>query len=307
MSIHSREHIKRGKSLNNLNVQNLNADTSPGSPSLRKLASHLGFTTPKSPTSPKKTDDPISPLLVADTKLSTPLPQGPLLAICTVFFTEGFNYTLAFGFVKEMLASIGTPVDQAGYHAGILHAIFTLSQLVSGLIYGITTDQSEKKHIIVILSLLCAMFANIMFGMSSNFYIAALCRLVAGIVNGSVATAKIYITEVTDSTNSMYAYLWFGMSWAAGAFSAPHVGRLFANAHLIAKSPFLAPWLVGATFCILSIIMCLLFMKPKRVLDGTIQEKGLLADVRELWQNMYGGGQYHDLSVAPEMHTSDEI
>jgi MFS family permease len=286
-------------------MNTINSNTEISSP-LRRLVSDVGFSTPK--TKQQKIDEPVQPLSVSDKHVlkQASLPRGPLFAICCVFFTEGFNYTLQFGFVKAFLINMGTPIIQAGYHAGILHAIFTISQLFSGLLYGTTTDQSEQKHLIVVTSLFCTMCINIVFGMCSSFYVAIFCRLVAGFMNGFIATAKIYITEVTDSSNSAYAYMLFGLSWGLGAFTAPHVGKWLAPSSLIPGYPYLLPWLFSAIFCISSMVICMLYMTPKEVLDGSAEDKGMIAAIMDLVSKWRGNETYHELSVIPVVH-SDEI
>ncbi|KAL0480651.1 ZIFL1 [Acrasis kona] len=265
--------------------------------SVVKMDVELTETEESSENSPLEQHSQVDSLLIHDKNVTagsrTPLPIGPIISICIMFFSEGFNYTMIFGFVRQMMIHIGIPQARSGYHAGILHMTFSTSQLISGLIYGALTDISQKKHIVISCSLFVTLISNLCFGMISNFSILVICRLISGALNGSLVTAKIYITEVTDGSNALLAYLCFGSAWLVGVAIGPTIGSATAPSN-VTPFPFLIPCIIAAVFCLISMVVVLIFMTPKSA------EKHDL-----LWFIKSNQVLYHQISMKENMQSEE--
>jgi MFS family permease len=160
----------------------------------------------------------------------TPIPRGQMLALCIVFFCEAYNFTFIFSFLGFMIVDFGLVNDEreAGYYAGIVAATFATCQFFSGFVYGYLSDRYSKKRVI--------MFGNIgtalsvaCFGFSVNFPMAVCFRGINGALNANIATAKAYLSEMTDSTNQSKGFSLQGLSWNVGAIAGPAIGGLLSR------------------------------------------------------------------------------
>lgn len=80
-----------------------------------------------------------------------PIPQLFVLSICR--FAEPIALTSVFPYLPEMIESFNVPKDAVSKWAGIASAVFSLSQAVTGVLWGRASDRYGRKPVI-----LCAMY-----------------------------------------------------------------------------------------------------------------------------------------------------
>jgi MFS family permease len=213
----------------------------------------------------------------------TPIPLGPLIAVCFIFMCEGFNYCFLFPFVGFMVMDFGLAnrEEDAGFYAGQLAGCFAIAQLFSGFIFGYLADKFDKQKVFLV-SCTGTAVTMLLFGFSRNFALAVLFRTLCGIFNGNVSTGKAYLADITDSSNQAYAYSFHGLSFGIGAILGPAAGGLLsrpAKTYAAFDNAFFNtyPYILPCVFCaitqMIALGMCMVFMVPKNpktenILDG---------------------------------------
>jgi MFS family permease len=173
-----------------------------------------------------------------------------------------------------MILDFGVVTDErdTGYYAGLLAGSYSLAQFFSGFVFGILSDRISKRTIILI-STFGSMVTILLFGMSSNLFYAIFFRSLNGALNGSLATAKAYLSDITDATNQAQAFSFIGLAWGIGAIGGPAIGgflsrparkypAIFGNIRLFSKFPYLLPCMFTAVVMIFAFVFCAIFMAP---------------------------------------------
>ena len=131
----------------------------------------------------------------------TPLPWTKVGVVLLVFLSESFSITLLFPFIANMVKDFGAfPPDEADYYTGLVASAFLLGQCASSPFWGWLSDRVGRRPV-----LLAGLAANavtiVLFGLSTSYGWAVGTRVLNGLFNGNVGVIKVYLREVTDSTN----------------------------------------------------------------------------------------------------------
>ena len=81
-----------------------------------------------------------------------PIKQLFVLSICR--FAEPIALTSVFPYLPEMIESFNVPKDAVSGWAGIASAVFSLSQAVTGVLWGRASDRYGRKPVILCASTL---------------------------------------------------------------------------------------------------------------------------------------------------------
>lgn len=205
---------------------------------------------------------------------ANPIPKGALLAASIVFVCEGFAYSFLFPFVGFMILDFGLVKEEreTGYYAGMLAGSFSLFQFFSSFVFGVMADRVSKRSV-VLFSTFGSLVTMLLFGLSPNFAFALALRGANGALNGNSATAKAYLSDITDATNQDVAFSFVGLAWGIGAICGPAIGgflarpatqypSVFGGVQLFHKFPYLLPCLFQAAVMSVGFICTAIFMKP---------------------------------------------
>ncbi|CAI5982964.1 unnamed protein product [Closterium sp. NIES-64] len=131
-----------------------------------------------------------------------PLPRGPVVAICVMYFTNALAPTILFPFLPLMVASFHVTDDptKLGYYAGYLGSSYFVGSLISSSFWGILSDHWGRKPVLLI-GLAANMVCGGAFGLCTSFHAAMLCRLLHGLLSTIAATGRTTVAELCDSTN----------------------------------------------------------------------------------------------------------
>jgi MFS family permease len=184
-----------------------------------------------------------------------------------VSFTAPFPY-VAFMMVDFKMAA---NLDEAGFAAGWITGMFMIGRALSGIPWGIAADRFGRK-ICLFASTFNVMVFGILFGFSTNFYMAIAARFCLGIGNGLFGISKTYLSEiVTSKEHEMLAISYLNGIYTLGLIIGPSIGGLlarpavqyptvFASTRLFGKYPYLLPSLFGAIIALLSNVAIALFL-----------------------------------------------
>jgi MFS family permease len=197
--------------------------------------------------------------------IRTPISKLQVLCLSIMLLCEGYNSTFLYSFIGYMIVDFGLIENEAdaGYYAGFIAASYSITQLFSGILFGIAGDARwlSKKTILLTGTIGTSIF-TLAFGFSPNLYFALSFRLLTGLFNGNIATAKSYMSDITDKTNQNMAFSIMGMFWCSGCVLGPAVGGLLARpAHQYSLSLFKLwifikfPYLLPCVFCFLLMVI----------------------------------------------------
>ena len=198
-----------------------------------------------------------------------PWTQLSILAFCRL--AEPIALSSVYPYLPEMMESFDVPEDQVSKWAGITSAIFSLSQALTGVVWGRASDVLGRKP-----AILAAMFAimvsSILFGFSRNLTWAVVTRGLSGASNGNIGLMRTAVAEfVPEKELQPMAFSIMPLVWQVGCALGPVVGGLLANpvarypevfkgSKLLTTYPFALPNLVAGVFFTFGLLAGFLFL-----------------------------------------------
>ena len=171
-----------------------------------------------------------------------------------------------------MIESFNIPKDQVAKWAGVISAVFSLSQALTGIFWGRASDRFGRKPVILV-GMVCIMLASVFFGFSQSLEWAIVARSLAGAVNGNVGIIRTAVAEMVPQKELQpKAFSIMPLVWTIGSIFGPGFGgalanpaqkypQLFESNHLLQKYPFALPNLVSGLFFLVGLVVGSLFLK----------------------------------------------
>src|ERR1700744_3622761 len=177
-----------------------------------------------------------------------------------------------------MIQSFNVPDDKIAKWAGLLSAVFSFSQCLTGIAWGRASDRFGRKPIIIV-ALTCTMLSSILFGFSKNLVWAFVTRSLQGLSNGNVGIIRTAVAELVPQRELQpRAFSIMPLVWNVGSVFGPSVGgslvhpverypNIFGKAKLLKEYPFALPNLLISVLFMCGIMAGVLF------LHETLEEK----------------------------------
>ena len=113
------------------------------------------------------------------------LPAQQLLILSLCRLSEPIALSSVFPYLPEMIESFNVDKNNVSKWAGIASAVFSLSQAVTGVLWGRAADIFGRKPVILS-GMTCTMICGLLWGFSSSLTWAIVTRSLAGASNGNV-------------------------------------------------------------------------------------------------------------------------
>lgn len=180
----------------------------------------------------------------------------------------------------EMIESFNVPLNSVAKWAGITSAVFSLTQAVTGVLWGRASDRWGRKPAILA-GVICAMFSSLAFGFSSSLVMAIVARSFAGATNGNVGTFRTVVAEmIPEKELQPRAFSIMPLVYTVGSIFGPALGgalanpatnypNTFGNSALLKKYPYALPNIAASVLFMIGLITGILFLKVRWVLCGT--------------------------------------
>jgi MFS family permease len=89
----------------------------------------------------------------------------------------------------------GDEDGNAAFYAGLLISAFALAEASTAMLWGTVSDRYGRKPV-VLFGLAGVALSNLIFGFSTNYWIALGARVVGGLLNGNVAVMQTMVAEM---------------------------------------------------------------------------------------------------------------
>lgn len=199
-----------------------------------------------------------------------PVQQLLILSICR--FAEPISLTSVFPYLPEMIESFGIPRNQVSKWAGVISAVFSLSQAVTGIAWGRASDVFGRKPVILV-AMMCIMSTSVLFGFSRSLEWAIVSRSLAGASCGNVGIIRTMVAEMVPYKELQpKAFSVMPLVWTIGSIFGPGFGgalanpagkypKVFGEGGFFRIFPFALPNLVGAAFFLVGLSVGTLFLR----------------------------------------------
>ncbi|KAK6829850.1 MFS general substrate transporter [Apiospora arundinis] len=201
-----------------------------------------------------------------------PTRQLTVLAICRFSEPIAFNSILAYTYemVKD-LDGAGSERD-APFYAGLLVSAYAVAEALTAMGWGALSDRVGRKPV-VLAGLGGVALSSLLFGLSTNYWVALLARFVGGALNGNVAVMQTMVAEMVKvPEHEPKAYATQPFVWTLGGIIGSAMGGFLAQPArfypdwfpadgLFGRYPYLLPNLVAVIVVVLAIVQGVFFLE----------------------------------------------
>lgn len=138
---------------------------------------------------------------------------------------------------------------------GILGSFYSLLQFIFAPIWGSLSDTHGRKKILLI-TIAGLALSYLIWGLSGNFWILVIARLVGGIMGGNLSVATAVVADVTPKEKRTLGMAIVGIAFGLGFIMGPAIGGVLGQFNLLDSYPSLVsfginPFSITAFFSLL--------------------------------------------------------
>ncbi|KAJ5094372.1 hypothetical protein N7456_010233 [Penicillium angulare] len=220
-----------------------------------------------------------------------PLLQLAILAICRI--GEARILTSVIPYMPDMVEYVGVPKSDVPKWVGITATVTATCAGSVGVIWGMISDYTGRKNVILFELLLMIAF-TLLFGFSQSLAQLVSSRALLGLVNGNIGILRTMVAEmVTEKQHQPRAFSVLPIAWTIGSGVGPvlggalvhpaqHYPKMFGDAELFIKYPFVLPNIVATCCVAVAIIVAFLFLQETQAGRENRNDYGLTLG-RMLW------------------------
>lgn len=153
-------------------------------------------------------------------------PYWQMAVVMMIRFSEPISFTSLFPYVYFMVRDFNIAKDrsQISRFTGYLAASFALAQFLCCIHWGRLSDRIGRKAVLLC-GLLGSAFSLVVFGFSTNFYMALAARTTAGALNGNIAVLQTMVGEIAlERRHQLIAFSTLPLLWNVGCVVGPLIG-----------------------------------------------------------------------------------
>ena len=177
-------------------------------------------------------------------------PLGLVIAIVLVDL-------LGFSIVMPLLAPFAREYQFSPMRIGWLLAAYPLAQLVAAPILGRLSDRFGRRPVLAASQFGTAL-SFLILGLSHNFTVMLLARLLDGASGGNILVAQAYVADVTRPEDRSRGYGLIGMAFGLGFVLGPLLSLALVELPVAPEWRLRLPFLVAAGFSTLAWVLVVL-------------------------------------------------
>ena len=179
---------------------------------------------------------------------------------------------LGFSVVMPLLAPFAEQYGFREWQIGLLFAAYPLCQLIAGPILGRLSDRYGRRPLLIFSQAGTAL-SFLILGLSRNFTVMLLARMLDGASGGNILVAQAYVADVTTPENRAKGMGLIGMAFGLGFVFGPLLGGLLLGLPVAEGWRLRLPFLVAAGFSTLAWVMVLLRLPESRSSQAEVRER----------------------------------
>jgi DHA1 family tetracycline resistance protein-like MFS transporter len=174
---------------------------------------------------------------------------------------------LGFSIVMPLLAPFAQQYGFSPVQIGLLYAAYPMCQLVAGPILGRLSDRYGRRPLLVISQAGTAV-SFLVLGLSSNFTVMLLARMLDGASGGNILVAQAYVADVTTPENRSRGLGLIGMAFGLGFVLGPLLAGILLAVPVAEAWRLRLPFLVAAGLSTLAWVLVLTRLPESRSSDA---------------------------------------
>jgi DHA1 family tetracycline resistance protein-like MFS transporter len=163
---------------------------------------------------------------------------------------------LGFSVVMPLLAPFAERYGFREWQIGLLFSAYPLCQLVAGPILGRLSDRYGRRPLLIF-SQAGTAISFLILGLSRDFSVLLLARMLDGASGGNILVAQAYVADVTVPEHRARGMGLIGMAFGLGFVLGPLLGGLLLSLPVAEDWRLRLPFLVAAGFSTLAWVLVL--------------------------------------------------
>ncbi|MCL7030715.1 hypothetical protein MKW94_021275 [Papaver nudicaule] len=197
------------------------------------------------------------------------IPYKELIFIWVVSLTASLPISCLFPFLYFMIEDfhIAKKEEDIGFYAGFVGSAYMFGRAATSILWGMIADRYGRKPVIIIGTLVVVVM-NILFGLSTKFWMAVTTRFILGLLCGLLGPIKAYACEVCRPEHQAVGLSLITTSWGVGLVVGPAIGgflakpaekypNVFPAGSFFARFPYFLPCLCISICAGIAFITCL--------------------------------------------------
>jgi DHA1 family tetracycline resistance protein-like MFS transporter len=190
---------------------------------------------------------------------------------------------LGFSLVMPLLAPFGEQYGLSELQIGLLFSAYPVCQLLAGPVLGRLSDRYGRRPLLIVSQAGTAV-SFLILGLSRDFRIMLLARMVDGASGGNILVAQAYVADVTAPEDRSRGMGLIGMAFGLGFVLGPALGGLLLSLPLAEEWRLRAPFLVAAAFSTAAWVLVVLRLPESRRPDRSPHETARVVSWRGIVQ-----------------------
>ena len=207
-------------------------------------------------------------------ELPTMSPLGLVVSIVLVDL-------LGFSLVMPLLAPFAKEYGFSPLQIGLLIAGYPMAQLVAGPILGRLSDRFGRRPVLAA-SQFGTAASFLILGLSTDFTVMFLARLLDGASGGNILVAQAYVADVTKPEDRSRGYGLIGMAFGLGFVLGPLLGLALVELPVPSGWRLRIPFLVASGFSTIAWVLVLLRLPESLPKDSKARQSARVATLRGL-------------------------
>jgi DHA1 family tetracycline resistance protein-like MFS transporter len=203
--------------------------------------------------------------------------MSPLVVVVLIVLVDLLGFTI----VMPLLAPIAKSYGFGPLQIGLLFAAYPICQLVAGPILGRLSDRYGRRPVLIFSQAGTAL-SFVMLGLSRDFTVMLLARMLDGASGGNILVAQAYVADVTKPEHRARSYGLIGAAFGVGFVLGPLLGGLIVSLPVSEEWRLRLPFLVAAGFSTLAWLLVLTRLPESRPPDGLARSSARVLSRRGL-------------------------
>ncbi|KAL5805871.1 hypothetical protein ACOSQ4_028604 [Xanthoceras sorbifolium] len=226
------------------------------------------------------------------------IPFKLLFSVWIVVLSAALPISSLFPFLYFMIRdfNIAKGEEDIGYYAGFVGSAFMFGRALTSVLWGVIADRYGRKPVIMF-GIGAVVIFNILFGLSTNFWMAVSMRFLLGSLCGILGPMRAYASEVCRKEYQALGMSIISTSWGVGLVIGPALGGFFAQPaekypnifskdSLFGRFPYFLPSLIISVFTLGVFFFCSSLPETIHIHDGR-EECDDSSDVLEATDDSY--------------------